>query len=62
MRLIRCTIGPQISHEARINHDLGGNAAWAPADIASDLADGSGAVPVQLMWSNKHDAPATRIA
>jgi hypothetical protein len=27
-----------------------------------DLADGSGAVPVQLMWSNKHDAPATRIA
>ena len=24
-----------------------------------DLADGSGAVPVQLMWSNKHDAPAT---
>jgi hypothetical protein len=22
-----------------------------------DLADGSGAVPVQLMWSNKHDAP-----
>ena len=27
-----------------------------------DLADGSGAVPVQLMWSNKDDAPATRIA
>ncbi len=27
-----------------------------------DLADGSGAVPVQLMWSNKHDAPAARIA
>jgi hypothetical protein len=27
-----------------------------------DLADGSGAVPIQLMWSNKHDAPATRIA
>ena len=26
-----------------------------------DLADGSGAVPVQLMWSNKHDAPASRI-
>jgi hypothetical protein len=26
-----------------------------------DLADGSGAVPVQLMWSNKDDAPATRI-
>jgi hypothetical protein len=27
-----------------------------------DLADGSGAVPVQLMWSNKHDAPATHLA
>jgi hypothetical protein len=27
-----------------------------------DLADGSGAVPVRLMWSNKDDAPATRIA
>ena len=27
-----------------------------------ELADGSGAVPVQLMWSNKADAPATRIA
>ena len=26
-----------------------------------DLADGSGAVPVQLMWSNKDDAPASRI-
>jgi hypothetical protein len=27
-----------------------------------DLADGSGAVPVQLMWSNKAEAPAPRIA
>jgi hypothetical protein len=27
-----------------------------------DLADGSGAVPVQLMWSNKDDAPATHLA
>ena len=27
-----------------------------------DLADGSGAVPVQLMWSNQDDAPATRTA
>jgi len=27
-----------------------------------DLADGSGAVPVQLMWSNRADAPAPRIA
>jgi hypothetical protein len=26
-----------------------------------ELADGSGAVPVQLMWSNKDDAPACRI-
>jgi hypothetical protein len=26
-----------------------------------DLADGSGAVPVQLMWSNHHAAPATRL-
>jgi hypothetical protein len=26
-----------------------------------DLADGSGAVPVQLMWSNKHDGPAGRV-
>jgi hypothetical protein len=27
-----------------------------------DLADGSGAVPVQLMWSNKAEAPAPRVA
>ena len=27
-----------------------------------DLADGSGAVPVQLMWSNKTSTPATRLA
>jgi hypothetical protein len=27
-----------------------------------DLADGSGAVPVQLMWSNNASAPATRLA
>ncbi len=27
-----------------------------------ELADGSGTVPVQLMWSNKDDAPATHIA
>ena len=27
-----------------------------------DLADGSGAVPVQLMWSNKISTPATRLA
>jgi hypothetical protein len=26
-----------------------------------ELADGSGAVPVQLMWSNKDDGPACRI-
>jgi hypothetical protein len=26
-----------------------------------ELADGSGAVPVQLMWSNKDDGPAARI-
>jgi len=26
-----------------------------------DLADGSGAVPVQLLWSNKDAAPASRI-
>ena len=27
----------------------------------TELADGSGAVPVQLMWSNKDDGPAARI-
>ena len=27
-----------------------------------DLADGSGAVPVQLMWSNKDDGPASQVA
>jgi hypothetical protein len=27
-----------------------------------DLADGSGAVPVQLMWSNKTSTPAIRLA
>ena len=26
-----------------------------------ELADGSGTVPVQLMWSNKHDGPASHI-
>jgi hypothetical protein len=26
-----------------------------------DLADGSGAVPIQLMWSNQHSAPAPRV-
>ena len=26
-----------------------------------ELADGSGAVPVQLMWSNRHAAPAARL-
>ncbi len=27
-----------------------------------DLADGSGTVPVQLMWSNKDDGPAATLA
>ena len=27
-----------------------------------ELADGSGTVPIQLMWSNKAEAPAPRIA
>jgi hypothetical protein len=27
-----------------------------------DLADGSGAVPVQLMWSNEDDGPASQVA
>jgi len=26
-----------------------------------NLADGSGTVPVQLMWSNKDDGPASHV-
>jgi hypothetical protein len=40
--------------------EAGTNLALVFRDV--DLADGSGAVPVQLMWSNKDDAPASHIA
>lgn len=39
----------------------GAGASLALAFTEIELADGSGAVPVQLMWSNKHDGPARRV-
>ena len=39
----------------------GPRASLALAFTEIDLADGSGAVPVQLMWSNKDNGPARRI-
>lgn len=40
--------------------DAGSNLSLVFREI--DLADGSGTVPVQLMWSNKDDGPAASIA
>jgi len=40
--------------------EAGTNLALAFQEV--ELADGSGTVPVQLMWSNKDDGPASHIA